>query len=500
MLDMKNINRIIICLFLLIVLLLGGCNKNEPITYNSKYILIDGISKKVEESESLYEVLYRLYGENLYEEKEGFEFKGWFKDKECNEEVEDLYINIENGYELYSKYIHYFIPIDKLLKYGSKADIAGDIVVISPSYQGKINELDLDKYKKFVVTYDTKELNYIVINEDELRVPFDGFLVLVNEESDKFLEYSEAFEMGTTIYINSYVIDKSSIIVFERPKQDVELLEVSGLSCSYASLYDVYNDVTLFSKDGDKKAYPASTTKIITALTALKYCPLDTVYTIGGELSVMNEGPSPSTAGLRKGQKWTLWQLLFAMLLPSGNDAAYSIAALTTDYLEPNNTYSSREKIDKFASLMNQTAKYVGATNSHFMVPDGNSYYTSSGDWDNRLTYHYVTANDMVKFARYAFNCAAISHVVSTTSITFQIVSGETYSLSNTNSLIKKGGSYYVDGAIGMKTGTTNPAGYCLVSGVYHEGNYLIAAVMKSTTSAGRYTDSRKIYNAYFNK
>ena len=149
----------------------------------------------------------------------------------------------------------------------------------------------------------------------------------------------------------------------------------------------------------------------------------------------MWQGSSPSTASLKKGQTWTLIELLYATLLPSGNDAAYAVAALTINYLYPNNTWTAREQIDKFAELMNEVAAEAGATNSHFMVPDGNSYYTSSGAWDDRLTYHYVTANDMVKIARYAFSFGEIAEVVSTVGASFSI-DGTGYSYTNTNHLL----------------------------------------------------------------
>ena len=145
---------------------------------------------------------------------------------------------------------------------------------------------------------------------------------------------------------------------------------------------------------------------------------------------------------------------------------------------------------------MNEVAKEAGATNSHFMVPDGNSYYTSSGSWDDRLTYHYVTANDMVKIARYAFSFGEIAEVVSTVGVSFSI-DGTNYSYTNTNHLLNPDHTYYYPGTVGMKTGTTNPAGQCLVTGVFKEDRFVIVAVMYAG-SGGRDAASHAVYKKIF--
>ena len=148
-----------------------------------------------------------------------------------------------------------------------------------------------------------------------------------------------------------------------------------------------------------------------------------------------------------------------------------------------------------FNELMNEVRDEVGATNSNFMVPDGNSYYNSDGSWSDRISNHYVTANDMVKFAIYALNCPGIAKVVSTPSISFKLENGSSYAFNNTNGLIKPSSDYYYQYAIGIKTGTTNPAGQCLIFAAEVDGRVVIGAAMKSTN---RHADALAILKAAF--
>ena len=493
--------RIIKLLIVFVFLFLVGCKENEKQEDVTKYVItLDYKNYEVKEGTKLSDFLYSLYLDNYYLELDDYEFKGYFYDSDYLEEVLDIDILVNENITLYSKYNHYFIPLENVIKYGSKEDIEldGELIIISPSYYYGLKNFDLKDYKKFVVEFDLDNCNYVVINEDETRLPYDGFLILISNDSPKYDEYVELFEPGREIYLNSYNIDHSTMMFFEKKEISASEFEMAGLSSKYVSVFDVYANKTLFSKNGDSKAYPASVTKIITAITALKYCPLDYVFTIGPELSLTYEGPSPSVAGLARGQVWTLWQLLFALMLPSGNDAAYSIGALTIDCIEPNNTYTAKEKITKFATLMNETAKYVKATGSHFTVPDGNNYYNSDGSWAIRSIHHYVTANDMVKFALLGFNCAALANVVGTHSISFTIESGKYFSFTNGNPLINPNGSYYYKGAIGMKTGYTTPAGLCLVSGVFKDGRFVIIACLNAPNSDIRNRETIKLYKEVF--
>lgn len=457
------------------------------ITIEKYIVYINNEQHYINAGSTYDDLLLELYGENEYPEKEGMEFVGWYFDSEYKDSC-STYRKIEDGITLYPKYKKYVygIQIDKVLGYRSSDTFGGDVIAISPAYTYDVKNLDLTNYDLVVVKYDVAKEGYYVLEHGNKNVPFDGFLVCIKKDIEKHDEYMNKLTIGKEVYMDSYSINKASKLMFEHDIENVSTLSSAGLSCSFASAYDVSNKKSLLSVNGGDKAYPASTTKIITGMVACKYCPMDTLYTIGGEIDVMYQGSSPSTAGLIKGQTWTLRDLMYAMLLPSGNDAAYSVAACTINYLYPNNTWTSREQIDKFAELMNEMATTVGATGSHFTVPDGNSYYTSSGAWDDRLTYHYVTANDMVKFAKYAFAMGEMAEVVSTTGKTLT-VDGKSYTFSNTNSLLSS--NKYV---VGMKTGTTTPAGACLVVGAYKDDRFVITVVLKSSD---RYADTNLLLN-----
>ena len=446
-----------------------------------------------------YEDFFKeLYGRKGHPEKEGYEFVEWYLDSDylrvChgyNKITDDITL-----YPLFEKYV-YGIKIDRVYGYRSSVVINGQAVAISPSYNQDFNEVSLSNYDLVAFRYNPTKQGYFVVEVGNKVLYYDGFLLCLKKDSAESKEFLPKLTVGREVWLDSYSINKTTKIFFEHEiDTTVKELDLRDIDSRFVSAYDVTNKVDLGNKNGDSRAYPASTTKIITAMAALKYCPVNTTYKIGAEQDIMWQGSSPSTANLKKGQVWTLSELLYATLLPSGNDAAYAVAGLTINYLYPNNTWTAREQMDKFAELMNEVAKEAGATNSHFMVPDGNSYYKSDGSWDDRLTYHYVTANDMVKIARYAFSFGEIAEVVSTVGAAFSI-DGTSYNYTNTNHLLNPAHSAHYQGTVGMKTGTTTPAGQCLVTGVFKDGRFVIVAVMYAG-SGGRDSASLAVYKKIF--
>ena len=478
--------------------------KKGPSTFN---VTIGDKTYSIAAGKPVSALIMSLY-DGIYEKKEGYAFEGWYIDPAFTVSF-DIYQTLDKDVTIFPKYretsdkVGTPLEINKTLKYNSGlATDLGNVFTISPAYTGKMDTAQLSNYTVVSARYDIQSAKYKVVGyqSGNYEVPYDGMLIGIKNSWEKCDETLLKLMTGATFDLNTYSVNTATKIYFDRQMDSGNVYEVTPatLSCSFCSAYDVTYDKYLYTKNGDGKAYPASTTKIITAITALKYAKPTDTYTIGSELDVMYQGSSPSTAGLVKGQVWTLHQLLYATLLPSGNDAAYAVAALCMDVKEPGNKYGAREKIDKFAELMNETAREVGATNSHFMVPDGNSYYKSNGAWDDRITYHYVTANDMVKICKYALTMGEFAEVVSTPSVTFTLANGKQYSFNNTNNLIKPSTSYYLSGTIGIKTGTTNPAGNCLITAVEYNGRVIIVAVLKASTSANRNIDSLKVYRAIF--
>ena len=218
--------------------------------------------------------------------------------------------------------------------------------------------------------------------------------------------------------------------------------------------------------------YPASTTKILTALVVIQNEDLGRVVTVGDEINSLL--PDASRAGLYIGEKITVRELLYALMLPSGNDAAYTLAVDLGRSLSNDKSMNSRDAITVFVALMNRTAQDLGAQSSHFINPDG--YHHPD---------HYSTACDMALIAREAMQNPDFQQIVETRA--YPAPEGvinenkQVFAWENTNRLLNKNDPYYLADVTGIKTGHTSQAGYCLVSSASRQGRNLIAVVLNST-------------------
>lgn len=264
-------------------------------------------------------------------------------------------------------------------------------------------------------------------------------------------------------------------------KYTEKLIENSRLSdeltSQYAVLYDAENDTILYKKNADAKCYPASTTKLLTAIVANEILDIDEIITVGNEITLIGE--DSSIAGLEVGQKLTTKQLLYAMLLPSGNDAAYTIAVASARRFKENDKLPAEKAIEVFAELMNDAATELGAEHSHFANPDG--FHD-----DN----HYTTALDMIKIANYAKSIPLISEICGTYQTTQKLKSGEEFYWVNSNKLLNQGEDCYSEYADGMKTGFTDESGSCVISSFTKDGKTMIVAAMNSPELYGKYYDT----------
>ena len=203
----------------------------------------------------------------------------------------------------------------------------------------------------------------------------------------------------------------------------------------------------LFEKNKDKKVPMASTTKIMTAITAIENCEnLDEKF----EISPKAVGVEGTSLYLRKGDVYSTRDLLFALMLISGNDASVAIAEHVAG------------STSEFVTLMNELAKKIGANNTHFANTHGL-------DADG----HYTTAYDLAKITAYALNNDTFREIVSTKNTKITNGNGENRYLKNKNKLL-----FTLDGCIGVKTGFTNDAGRCLVSAVERNGMRLVCVVL----------------------
>lgn len=234
------------------------------------------------------------------------------------------------------------------------------------------------------------------------------------------------------------------------------------LKAQAAILMDAKTGEILYEKNARNRNAPASTTKIMTAILAIESGRLDETVSV----SIRAASTRGSSMHLYAGQKLTLRELVTGLMLRSGNDAAVAIAEFLAG------------SVDMFVEMMNNKALAIGATNTHFRNPHGLS---TPG--------HYSTAYDLAWMARYALNQPLFAEIVSTkeTNIEWTDRRGheKDVNLRNTNKLL-----WMFEEADGVKTGTTNEAGPCLVSSATRGSHKLIAVVLHDHS---RWYDSMQI-------
>ena len=253
-----------------------------------------------------------------------------------------------------------------------------------------------------------------------------------------------------------------------------------------ALLMSLDTGTVLYSKNADQKMYPASTTKIMTYMVVMDHVTnVDTeTVTYTEEMESVIEGTGSSVAGMEVGDVFTVHQLLYCMMVPSGNDAAVMLAS-----------YVGNGDLDAFVQMMNDKAAELGCENTHFANPDG------LHDPD-----HYTTARDMAKITQAALSYNYFQEIVNTTTYyaTPQNRPDVSRMLSTTNYLIdrnQQGQQYWYQYARGVKTGHTDEAGHCLVSTAVAEGQSYLCVVMGDFTgNRCDMTDTRSLYRwAYRN-
>lgn len=254
------------------------------------------------------------------------------------------------------------------------------------------------------------------------------------------------------------------------------------VSAKGAYLLDNETGTKLFSKYADYKRPMASTTKIMTARVVLGQTglDLDRKVTIRQAYRDYVTGEGASTADLRTGDRVTVRQLLYAMMLPSGCDAAYALA----DTFGTGDTRSARVK--SFIGKMNSTAKSLGMKNTKFDSFDGISKGSNAS-----------TPRDLTKLARDVMKNTTFKKIVATKSYTAKTITktGSTRTMAawnNTNLLLGW------KGTIGIKTGSGTEAKYCLVFAATRSGKTVMGTVLTSTNETTRMADVKKLMDYGF--
>lgn len=254
----------------------------------------------------------------------------------------------------------------------------------------------------------------------------------------------------------------------------------TGVSAEAAAVFDCFDKQVIFGKNAFERLYPASITKVMTALVAIKYGNLDDVVTVTPE-AVITE-PGATLCGIQPGDTLTLEQLLYGLMLPSGNDAGAAIAVHISG------------SIEAFAELMNQEAKALGATGTHFMNPHG-------------LTdpEHYTTAYDLYLIFNEALKLPKFREVTGSTAYAANYTNGAGEPVSKE----WKGGNWFMTGerptpegltVFGGKTGTTSAAGYCLIMASRDAAQKeYISVVLKAGSRPGLYDNMTEIIQKIVN-
>lgn len=232
-----------------------------------------------------------------------------------------------------------------------------------------------------------------------------------------------------------------------------------------AIIYERSSGTILFGKNENEKRKMASTTKIMTAIVVIEKSNLEDVVTISKKAA----GTGGSRLGLHTDDKISVHDLLYGLLLRSGNDAAVALA----EYVGGD--------VSNFANLMNSKTSELGLTSTHFVTPHG---------LDNDS--HYTTAYELALITNYALKNETFRNIVGTKNYNISI-NGHSKNLSNTNELLGN-----LDGVYGVKTGFTNGANRCLVTSVKRNNMDLICIVLGADTKKDRTKDSCQLIEYAF--
>lgn len=250
-----------------------------------------------------------------------------------------------------------------------------------------------------------------------------------------------------------------------------------SLNSTSAYLLDASSGQTLYERNGNEKLYPASLTKVLTAIAVIENSKLD-------ETAVVSESAINSvefgyiTSNLKAGEELTVEQLLNILIVSSANDIAVVLAEHVSG------------SVENFALLMNETATKIGCTNSNFVNPNGTHNEN-----------HYSTAHDLAIIANYALKYDILREIFGKTYFVLpatNVYTAGDRTYNTTNEILLSWNSNYYTYAKGMKTGYTTPAGYCLLACAEKNDLDLISVVLNSSTSENRYLETKMLFDYGF--
>ena len=292
---------------------------------------------------------------------------------------------------------------------------------------------------------------------------------------------SFVFISSSALIINEYNVSKPATIesLFSNknyppvPVLEVGTVSFPTLSAQSVFAKDIISGKTLYEKDPDTKLFPASTTKILTALTAMDY------YLPNEIVKIDRVGIEGQKMGLILGEEIKVEDLMYGALIYSANDAA---EALADNFCIPGNVVVETWKCgrDEFISAMNKKAEKLNLTNSFFTNPTG---------LDNGK--HLSTAKDLVRVSEYAMKNPYFAKIVATEDYLAESVGGKIrHKLVNINELIGE-----VEGVLGVKTGWTENARENLVTYIERDGHKVMITLLGSQD---RFGETKELINWIF--
>ena len=233
----------------------------------------------------------------------------------------------------------------------------------------------------------------------------------------------------------------------------------------------------IYEENSKKKLYPASVTKVLTAIITIENCKLDDVAK-ASQNAISSIPSGYVVAPLYVGEEMSIKDLLYALMLKSANDAAYVLAEHVGG------------SVEGFSEMMNKKAKELGCENTHFVNPNG----IHSED-------HYTTAYDLYLISKYAMENETFAKIVSTYQYTLSSTNkykNNDRIMKNTNYFINPNSKFYNEDIKGIKTGTTMQAGNCLITNIVKDGFDYIIVVLGAETSDGKFYETQKLIKYAF--
>lgn len=294
---------------------------------------------------------------------------------------------------------------------------------------------------------------------------------------------------GTTIVMATEATPEASVVSPETPEEppvpesyewEIQSNNIPGwpegpkVMAETAIVMDMDTEEILYAKGIDEKRAPASTTKILTAMLAIEKVPFETQITFTDEVNNIEAGSTH--IGIKPGETLTMKDCAYAILLASANEVSSGVA----EYIGTT--------VPAFVDMMNQRAKELGCTNTHFV--------NANGLYDEN---HYTTARDLAIIAKAAFQNETFREVVKTPYyiVPKTNITDEERWLNNHHKMILQGSEYY-EGCLGGKTGYTEKAGNTLVTYAERNGRKLVCALLADVNIVAQYTDTKALLDYGF--